>query len=166
MSVEKYMDRMKPLGILYVDVYPYDLDDAGTISILLLKRREDRPLSGSWQLVSGKLLVGETIRHAFLRQLEKKTGLRPVEMFKLDHLGMFYDDSYDTVMVVPAAACRLISRDVRLDDSLHSDFLWVPAAEVERYLEWPNQIASVREIIERVGGDRPFSEFHRLDVSN
>jgi hypothetical protein len=42
-------------------------------------------------------------------------------LYKLDTVNIFYDEFYDTVMLVPAAAARLASRDVKLDTSLHCE---------------------------------------------
>jgi len=162
---EKFAKRAKPVGVLYVDLYPYFLDEiSGEPLFLLLKRRSDIELQDSWQAISGKITEKERIRHAFIRQLKEKTGLVPVELYKLDHVSMFYDDYYDTVMLVPNAACRVTSMNVTLDPSLHVDFKWVRAADVSSYVIWDNQIQMFRTIESVIRNPGRLSKFHRLSL--
>ncbi len=163
MDFEDFGDRVKRLGVLYVDVYPYHLDNDGRPSFLILKRRSDVVLADSWQLISGKLTKGETIRRAFIRQVVQKTGQRPVKMFKIERVNIFYDDYYDTVMVVPAACCQLADKRVRLNETLHTEFAWTTAEEAAKFLTWSTQIECVR-VIEAclLGGS--FTRFQELSV--
>jgi ADP-ribose pyrophosphatase YjhB (NUDIX family) len=163
--IEQFSNRVKAVGVLYVDLYPYYLDPAsGEVYFLLLKRRADVELPGSWQAVSGKIRERERIRQAFVRQLAEKTGLVPVELFKLDHVSMFYDDHYDAVMLVPTAACRVESMDVTLDASLHAEHRWVPSSEVGKFVVWENQVQVMHSVEAMVRNSKHISQFHRLAI--
>jgi dATP pyrophosphohydrolase len=162
---EKFASRAKSVGVLYVDLYPYFLDEAsGEPLFLLLKRRGDGELQDSWQAISGKIKESEKIRHAFIRQLKEKTGLVPLELYKLDHVSMFYDDYYDTVMLVPNAICRVASMDVTLDCSVHVDFKWVRVAETSSFVVWDNQLQVLATIEALVRNPGRLSKFHRLSL--
>jgi 8-oxo-dGTP pyrophosphatase MutT (NUDIX family) len=163
MDFEDFGDRIKRLGVLYVDVYPYHLDDDGRPSFLILKRRSDVVLADSWQFISGKLMKGETIRKAFIRQVVQKTSQHPIKMFKIERVNIFYDDYYDTVMVVPAACCQLVDKRVLLDETLHTEFAWITAREADEFLQLPVQIEFVRAVEAHLLG-RGFTRFQELSV--
>ena len=60
-DIRNYMERLRPAGILYVDVYSYRVSPVGDVEFLVLRRRDDVVLAGQWQAVSGKLRAGERI---------------------------------------------------------------------------------------------------------
>ena len=107
MTIEQFHSRLRPAGLLYVDVYPYFLPAGGGLEFLLLKRRADVVLPGVWQPVSGKIKEGEKFSEAFVRQAVEKTGQLPMRAFALDTVNAYFDTHYDTVMLVPSAACGL-----------------------------------------------------------
>lgn len=164
MTLRRHEDIVKPVGVLYVDVYPYFLNEDGTVEYLLLKRRADVPLPESWQAVSGKILADEEIASAFVRQVRLKTGQNPERMFKIDLVSTFYDQEYDTVMLVPVAACRLASREIRLNSALHNDFEWCLHEKASAMLVWPNQRQAIELadfMIRTVGA---ITLFHELPI--
>ncbi|WP_457280999.1 NUDIX domain-containing protein [Polaromonas sp. P5_D5] len=134
-----FVSRTKPVGVLYVDVYPYFKDQDNRIQFLLLKRRADVVMPGKWQAISGKINENERIQDAFIRQVEKKTGQSPIAFEKVDYVNMFFDDYYDTVMVVPAASAE-ISKRIVLDSTLHDDHIFVTYDELSKYDLFPAQM--------------------------
>lgn len=150
MTIDQYADRLKRAGILYVDVYPFHVDETGVVRFLLLRRNDAGELPDTWQPVSGKLAAGERIRHAFVRLVKTKTGQTPSELYKLEIVNTFYDDFYDTVMFVPCAACRLESMGVELAREHHADWAWLDLDEACSRLEWPVQVQCVEAIARRI----------------
>jgi ADP-ribose pyrophosphatase YjhB (NUDIX family) len=138
-NINNFADRLRPAGILYVDVYPYRIADDGSVRFLLLRRRDDVPLPGQWQAVSGKIAVGESIADAFVRQVQRKTGQAAAQVAKLAAVATFYDEYYDTVVLVPGAAAELSSEVVQLDNSLHVEARWTDVEEAQSLLPWPGQ---------------------------
>ena len=134
MSVDyaSFSDRIKPLGVLYVDVYPYAYTDDGDLEFLLFRRLSSVVMPGQWQPICGKIKKDERISEAFHRQVVKKTGSPPLNLFKIDHVNIFFDDFYDTIMFVPSAACE-VQRQVTLDSSLHDDAMFVKSSQFEAY---------------------------------
>lgn len=137
--ISKFKDSIKIPIILYVDVYPYRIYEKRGLLFLLLKRREDVILSDDWQVVCGKIKEGERIKDAFQRQIQSKTGQIPLELYKLDFINYFYDDYYDSVLMVPCAAAHLSSSQVKIDSNLHSEYKWVDYEEAKQLLAWENQ---------------------------
>lgn len=164
MSLEKFKDRVKPVGVLYVDVYPYNIDSQGNVKYLILRRNVGVELEGSWQQVTGKIMEGEKIRQSFLRQVKDKTGQIPTKLFKIEKVSTYYDDYYDTVMMVPCAACELEIRSVQLDDSLHKEYKWADFEEAMDLLLWHNQKEALQIIDRMVNNPSLISKFHYLKI--
>lgn len=152
MSIEEYADRMKPAGVLYVDVYPYRVLPDRRVEFLMLQRRSDVVMPSRWQAVSGKLRKGETIQAAFVRQLKKKTGRDIESVQPLSLVNVYYDAHYDTVMMVPAASARLTGDVIVLDETLHVAHQWCGIDQAKEYLPWPVPRASLDEIVASVSG--------------
>lgn len=150
MSIEEYADRIKPAGVLYVDVYPYRVLANRSVEFLMLKRRPDVVMPSRWQAVSGKIRKGEAIQAAFVRQLKNKTGHDVDSVASLGLVNVYHDAHYDTVMMTPAASARLTEDDIKLDETLHVAHQWCGISEAKEYLPWPTPRASLDEIVARV----------------
>lgn len=107
-----------------------------------------------------KIKKDESIKEAFWRQANEKIGTEPLRIFKIDYVSSFYDDYYDTVMMVPVAACE-ISRNIEIQISdLHVDYKWVSKEEIEDFLIWPNQKNCIDLIFKML--QSRISTFHEL----
>lgn len=148
MLLDDYKDRLKTAGLLYVDVYPYSFSPSGEIRLLIFHRKADIPLPNIWQPISGKLHAGESYHACFLRQIEEKTGRRPEKLFVVPGINMYLDMHYDTVMLVPSAACQLSSTDVTIDRRLHTESRWVSLADFEKLVPFEFQVGQARKICE------------------
>lgn len=165
MSIEDFQNRLKRAGILYVDVYVYHYDPPEPMQVLLLKRTEKGELAGSFQPVSGKIEEGESICHAFQRQVELKVGAKPVDLHKLDVVNTFYDEHYDTVMFVPCAAARIELMQVQINPKYHTEARWVTVAEATALLDWSVQRRCVEDLERQVTGPQGIGRFHRLTLN-
>jgi 8-oxo-dGTP pyrophosphatase MutT (NUDIX family) len=145
MSIEKFSNRMKSVGVLYVDIYPFRVSLNNKIEFLLLKRRQEIVMPNVWQFVSGKIKENETIKEAFIRQTAEKTGLKLLNLFKIDFVNTFYDDYYDTVMLVPSAAAELAPGNVVLSEKLHCEYKWASVSLVEELIPWSEQLVAFRK---------------------
>lgn len=143
MRFEEYQSRTRPVGVLYVDVHPFAWNCSEGPQFLLLRRRDDVPLPGQWQTVSGKLHPDERITDAFHRQVLEKTGIAPLSLYKLSRVATFFDEYYDTVMLVPNALALVTPGDVTLDESLHDEYRWVDGPSALELLRWPTQREAV-----------------------
>lgn len=154
MSLNEFQARLKPVGLLYVDAYVYHRQSSGAVRLLLLKRRDDVVLPGVWQPVSGKVKEDEPYKAAFVRQVQEKTGQEPARVVVLDIINTFLDCYYDTIMMVPAAACEVPALEVQRDERYHVDHRWVTLSEFESIVEYEKQIECAREVIQLATGER------------
>lgn len=152
-DIRNYSDRLRPPGILYVDVYPFRRTAMGGMEFLLLRRRTDIVLPGDWQAVSGKIRAGERIADAFATQVRKKTGLSPLRLLKFATVTTFYDEHYDTVMLVPAAAAELSHEIITVDSAVHTEARWVDLDTANTLLRWDNQYEALITIAKWAAGD-------------
>ncbi len=164
MSIEKFADRIKKTGVLYVNVYPYFISCDDVIHYLIFQRKGDVMLENSWQPICGKILVNESIRKAFIRQVIKRTGQKPINLHSLDFVNVYYDNYYDTVMFVPCAAAQMANKQVKLDKEYHINSKWVTCKKAKQILVWPNQIKCIEEIQQKISCSFGFSSFKKLDV--
>jgi len=74
-------------------------------------------------------------------------------MHRFEAVTSFYDEYYDTVMMVPAAAAELSTDDVRIDASLHVESRWATQQEARHLLPWPSSRDAIDGIVEAVLGD-------------
>ncbi|MFW0179891.1 NUDIX domain-containing protein [Rothia sp. CCM 9417] len=142
MRIDDFGERLRPVGVFYVDVHPARWREDGSLEFLLLRRLSTDaavPMPGEWQTVSGKLVQGERISDAFARQVHAKTGSWPSQLFKFRNVAQFYDDNYDTVMLVPNAVAIMPPGPVELDETLHDQFVWLPLADALETLIYPTQ---------------------------
>jgi 8-oxo-dGTP pyrophosphatase MutT (NUDIX family) len=165
-DINDFADRVRPVGVLYVDVHPFRISASGEVMFLLLRRGEGMPLAGQWQTVSGKIQKGERIADAFARQVRKKTGCLPTRLFKMAEVTTFYDEYYDTVMMVPGAAARLDEEaEIQIDRSLHVEHRWVDLADAGRLLPWSGQHRALSVIASTVATDVASDECTPLSAS-
>ena len=165
MDNKEVESRKKAVGTFYVDIYPFVQVD-GILKTLILKRRADVVMPNTWQHISGKIQVGEKISQAFFRQVIKKTGQKAKAMFKVDFVNIFYDQYYDTVMMVPVAIAELADQKIEIDESLHEDYLWVGLDEAKTYFEWQNQKKSIDLMSTLLSADTNQQELHRIDLED
>ena len=119
-----------------VDVYPYRRGTDG-IEVLLLRRAAGRIYAGEWRVVGGKILSGEAAWQAALRELAEETGQRPARVWTVPSVNAFYEWQTDRLNLIPAFAAELDADPVLNDE--HDAFAWLPPAEAEPRLRWPEQ---------------------------
>jgi len=88
---------------------------------LLLMLRKNEPGEGEWFVPGGRILHGETIEEAVLRNLKDETGLTPVKIERIDVMEHIWAHTH-TVTVFH----RIIvsTSNVVMNDE-HSEYKWV-----------------------------------------
>lgn len=127
---------MPDTTVRVVDVYPYRQTSVNP-EFLLLRRAEGRKYAGQWRMVGGKIKSDEPAWETGLRELEEETGQRPTQYWALPSVNAFYEWKEDRINLTPAFAAN-VSSDPRLDEE-HDSFIWLPAREAARRLNWPEQ---------------------------
>lgn len=119
-----------------VDVYPYRRSGPSH-EFLLLRRSPGVVYAGDWRMVGGKIRQGEAAWQAARRELEEETGCRPVLMWTVPSVNVFYEWQTDTVRVIPAFAAEIDSDPVLNHE--HDAYQWLDCDEACARLQWPEQ---------------------------
>ena len=132
------------------------------LQFLLLQRRADAPLGGSWQAIHARVLTDETALGAAERVLAETTGLAPQAAYSADYVNQIYDQARDAIVLIPVFAFE-VEAQARID--LGPDFLgfeWCERNEATARLLWAGQRWSVRHIDDVIGPGGPAAEFYRI----
>lgn len=136
-----------------IDLYAYRIE-SGIPQFLMLKRSEGKIYAGQWRMIGGKVLEGENSWSAAKRELYEETGAHPLKFWSVPTINHFYEFSTDTVHLIPAFAAEVNGRrEIVLDDE-HTEFTWIPSAEVESYVYWPEQARIITMIDELIKNNR------------
>jgi len=117
------------------------------IEYLVLKRAAgERIHPGMWQLITGTTNEGERGARTAIREMQEETGLVPMHFWSVPSLTSFYDRHGGSLHHCPVFAAQADAEAVVKISEEHSDFVWLPLAEVRRRLVWPNHRAVVEMV--------------------
>lgn len=134
----------------------------GRVQFLLLLRRVDLPLGGTWQSVHEKIEPGESALDAAERAVLSCTGLPVREAFSADYVNQVYDHLRDTIILAPVFAFAVpLSSRVQLGEDF-GDHAWCEREEATARLLWSGQRWAIRHIDEVIGLGGPDAEFYRV----
>lgn len=133
------------------------------IEFLLLKRSDNQPYPGVWQMVTGKIKENEKAYETALRELKEETGLEPEKFWVVPYVNSFYSHEQDFVCLVPVFAVLVGSNDVKISDE-HSKYKWVDKDEAEKLLAWKGQRISVKTIHDYFTKERSFLNFIEIKL--
>lgn len=105
----------------------------------LLLRRCGKYLTGTWQMVTGSILEGETAPQAALREIQEETGLMPKEIYSADAVETFYMKSCDKIVFVPAFVAFVETMNVIMSPLEHDAFEWLTYEAAKDRLIWSEQ---------------------------
>ncbi len=119
------------------------------MQFLLLKRSPSEKLYPNiWQMVTGKIKSGEKAFDTALREIKEETGLRPIMLWSVPNVNMFYDGNSDSIIYIPVFAAQVNANEgVHLSEE-HFKYAWMNEREAEDNLIWPGQKKSVKIISE------------------
>lgn len=148
-----------------VDVYVFrrlPQQPSCEVQFLLLRRRADGPLGGTWHAVHGRILSQERAVEAAARELLEQTGLVPQRLYSADYIAQFYDHTNDTIVLAPTFAALVESRATVRLSAAHDDYAWCDLDEAVARLLWTSQRWAVRHIhaVIACGGDE--AEYYAL----
>jgi len=133
------------------------------IEFLLLKRSEDQPYPGLWQMVSGKIKKGEKAYETALREIKEETGLVPLQLWVAPTVNSFYEPKNEFICLLPVFAARVDSPIVKLSDE-HTEYKWVKQNEAQKLLAWEEQRKAVQIIEDYFLNEKSFFHFVEIKI--
>lgn len=131
---------MSPVRPDLVACWPFRLDPAGRLEILLIRRAAAASYAGLWQCVTGRLEAGERIAAGALREVWEETGLGAADIeayFETDIVNWFHESSIDGIWSEAVFAARIrLAAAITISDE-HDDFRWLTPAEAHELVLWP-----------------------------
>jgi ADP-ribose pyrophosphatase YjhB (NUDIX family) len=133
------------------------------LEYLLLLRRADAALGGTWQAVHGAVRPSETAAEAGRRLIELHTGLTDLEAFSADFINQVYDHTRDAIVLAPVLVFVANGRAPVHPGQEFIEFDWCDRNEAINRLLWSGQRWAVRHIDELLGAGGADAEFYRID---
>lgn len=147
-----------------VDVYPFRRVD-GRVEFLMLRRRPEARLGGTWQAVHGKIETGESAVQAGLRELSEETGLRPLRLWQLEHVSAFFVADLDRILMCPGLAVEVSPADAVTLNHEHAEYRWEPADSARTTFIWPGQREAIAEILDVILAGAPAEPHLRIELT-
>jgi dATP pyrophosphohydrolase len=129
----------------------------------LILKRSSAYLHDSWQMVSGRIELGERGWEAALREMKEETGLVPDRFYSADAVEQFYEVSQNCINLVPVFVGFIDTEQPVILSGEHGEYKWIFPEEAEHYLVFQHQRAML-EHIERQFVQKTPHEFLRIDV--
>ena len=140
---------MPPVDPNLVEVYTFRRLAAG-VEFLLLRRRDDDFMGGTWHPVSGGIEPGESAYVAAQRELFEEASLTPQKLWNINSVHAFYTATYDRVFCTVAFVAEVDPEaEVKLSHE-HTDLRWIKQEDLIDALMWPGQKVHARELLEHI----------------
>ena len=111
-----------------------------------MKRSSYEKYPDIWQMVTGKVKLGEKAHQAAIREIKEESGLNVEQLFIVPKVNTFYNSDDDTTNLIPVFVAVVKSKVVNLS-SEHTKYEWMDKKKAKKLLAWPGQSESV-EIID------------------
>ncbi|MEA2582239.1 MAG: dihydroneopterin triphosphate diphosphatase [Thermomicrobiales bacterium] len=134
----------------------------GRTQFLLLRRRADVSLAGTWQGIHGTIEVDESAVDAATRTVLTRTGIEVVDAYSADYVNQFYDHHTDTLILAPVFAFPAPPRSRVTIGEEYSDFAWCERDEATGRLVFAGQRWAVRHIDDVIAPGGPEAELYRI----
>ncbi len=147
----------------------YDIVDAyifrrnrGHAEFLLLKRRSDGQLGGTWHGIHGRIEESETSVEAARRAVRMQTGLESLSAYSADYINQFYDHLTDTIVLAPVFAFEVTAGNPIALAPEFEDYAWCDREEATGRLAFSSQRWAVRHIEDIIAQPSADSEMYRI----
>jgi dihydroneopterin triphosphate diphosphatase len=152
---------MATIEVNIVDAYVFRRRQ-GLVQFLLLQRKPDLGLGGTWQAMHGKIDDGETALKAARRTVETLTGATITAAFSADYVNQFFDHQSDALILAPVFAFEIEPSPTFDLSPEYVDFAWCGTEEATARLLFSGQRWAVRHIEEIIGLAGDDAEYYRI----
>ncbi|MBX3069740.1 MAG: NUDIX domain-containing protein [Thermomicrobiales bacterium] len=144
-----------------VDAYVFRRN-RGHAEFLLLKRRSDGQLGGTWHAVHGRIEPDESTVEAARRAVRMQTGLDQLAAYSADYINQFYDHLTDTIVLAPVLAFEVRTGSPITLAPEFEDYAWCDREEATGRLAFASQRWAVRHIDDIIAQPAADAEIYRI----
>ncbi len=119
---------------------------------LMLRRSPTAYMPGVWQGVTGRLEEGENAEDAALREIGEETAINPLELWRVNHVSVFYAPRSHRVQCVPTFAARCQPGVEPKLSAEHDAWEWVDFGEAARRLMWSTSRRALEVCQQEIAG--------------
>ncbi len=141
---------MAKIEVNIVDAYVFRRRQ-GMVQFLLIQRKHDLQLGGTWQAMHGKIVDGETAIKAARRAVTSMTGATITATYSADYVNQFFDHQSDSLILAPVFAFEVAPAVSFTLAPEYVDFAWCGTEEATARLLFSGQRWAVRHIEEIIG---------------
>lgn len=106
--------------------------------VLTLKRGANTRCTGAWEIVHGRIEIGERPEDAAVRELFEETGLSPTRLYSIT-VNSFYLHQTGTVQLALVFAAVVEADHSVVLGSEHSESAWHSFRDATDILAWPRE---------------------------
>lgn len=130
-----------PVEVRVVDVIAFRPVAHGW-QALALRRAGGLRCAGSWEMVHGKVMDGETLPDAARRELFEETGLKPERLLSIT-MHPFYLAPAGTVQLAAVFAAVVAPDAAVVLGEEHDKHAWLSTSQARRRYSWPHERRSL-----------------------
>ncbi|CAN5751709.1 NUDIX domain-containing protein [soil metagenome] len=134
----------------------------GRAEFLLLRRKADATLGGTWHGIHGRIDDGETSVEAARRAVRSQTGLEGLPAYSADYINQFFDHQSDTVVLAPVLVFISPAVVAVMLDGEFDDYAWCDREEATGRLTFAGQRWAVRHIEDIIAQPEADAEMYRI----
>lgn len=121
-----------------IQVHPFYIKDGVAKFIILKRSNEAKIYAGMWQVVTGRIEIGEKAYEAAIREVSEETRANVINLYHIPFVGSFYDWRKDKIEQIPCFATEIDGEIIISNE--HSEYKIVEYDELFNYLVLPSHI--------------------------
>ncbi|RCK76663.1 MAG: NUDIX hydrolase [Ignavibacteriae bacterium] len=163
---------MSKINSLYVEICVFKRLK-GKIFYLILKRsNKNKIFPGVYQIITGTVEKRhknkrlETAVETVIREVYEETKLRPIRLWVLPFINMYYVVKKDTINLSPMFAAEVASDSEPIISNEHQTYKWVGYKSAKKYLIWESHRSALKYLNDFLIGKEDWGKFLQIKLKN